>query len=239
MRKLLRTTLGLAAASALVFVWSPPSGADGNVYTAPVHDDPTAVCTVVGVVGITKGHGVNLHPTKNVYDFTADVDCVDLDGNDVTTLDGTFDVDVMVETTGITHTAAAPSTTGETCTEGHHTTPGAGTVTDTQAAHAGDVGAIHVYVQRLGPSVVAWGTIDLPTVGHKTFRATLTFVPPHLIELAACLLTVPGSTETTVSDHGTGGPMTKLTTLDVMGTVEVYSTESETLPSSSVPATLT
>jgi hypothetical protein len=239
MRKLLRTTIGLAAASALLFVWSPPSGADGNIYIAPVHHDATAVCAVTGDVSFTDTHGVNLHPTKNIYNFdSANIDCEDLDENDATTIGGVFEVNAMGDTTGITHTAATPSTTGETCEEGHHTTEGTGIVIDREAPHLGDVGTIHIFFQRFGGHVTAWGTVMLPTVGHKTFRATLTFTPSHAEEVIACVPGAPGSSETTAADHGTG-PMVKITTADLVGEAEIYATESETYPSSSVPATIT
>jgi hypothetical protein len=223
MSRLLRIAIGLPAVAALLFVASPPSAADPPT-TPPVHTTPiTAVCAVSGLVGFTGTYGINLHPTKNVYRFdSTSISCVDRDPNDATTVDGTFIVAAMGETTGVLETAVG--TTGETCDEGHHTTEGTGAVNDTQAPHDGDTGTLHVFFQRFGSNVVAWGTFWLPTTGHKTFLAELEFIPNASELAAACNPANPGATATTVTDHGTGGPMSKITVADLVGEATVFAT---------------
>jgi hypothetical protein len=211
MSKLARTTVGIAAIAMMLFLWAPSSSAD-DPKTPPVgHTMVTAVCAVDGTVSFTGTPGVNGHPTKNVYSFdSTSILCVDTTSDDDATVDGTFDVDLMGSTSGVL-TTADTGATGETCEEGHSTATATGIATDTAAPHAGDIGDIHVDFERLGGHVIAWGTFDLPTTGHQTFRATLALTPSHL----------PGEA-TACSDTSPTG--VKITTADLDGEAEVYAT---------------
>jgi hypothetical protein len=234
MTKILRTLVRLAAASALVLLWAPTSGAEDSIKTAPVHSEPSAVCALSGVVAYTNTHGINLHPTKNVYDFdSANITCLDLNQFDYTTLDGSFEVNLMGDTTGITHTAADPSITGETCDEGQHTTISTGTATDVEAPHLGDSDTAHAFFQRMGLRGVFWGTLQLPTTGHQTFRITFDFIPTHLEEEVAC-------DEGLAEASGTPpDPMVKITTFDLAGYGELYPADTEVFPEQTMGATIT